>query len=65
MHDDRLLTPEEVSTRLQVRQQTLAVWRVQRIGPVYIKVGRLVRYRGCDIQAFLDSNSVRCEPPET
>ena len=33
-------------------------WRSLRTGPAYVKVGRLVRYRRADVEAFLDSRRV-------
>ena len=33
-------------------------WRTLGIGPAYVKVGRLVRYRRADIESFLDANRV-------
>jgi predicted site-specific integrase-resolvase len=48
-----LLTPQEVATRLGISITTLATWRcTQRYALAYVKVGRLVRYRAGDIEAF-------------
>ena len=32
---------------------TLTTWRSRKRGPRYVKVGALVKYRGCDIEAYL------------
>ena len=40
---------------------TLADWRCKGIGPAYIKVGRLVRYRQSDLDAWLQSRVVAAE----
>lgn len=37
-----------------IKKDTLAKWRVQKIGPVYIKVGRLVRYEMSDLVDYLE-----------
>jgi len=34
---------------------TLADWRTKRTGPAYIRVGRLIRYRQADLDAWLES----------
>lgn len=48
-----LLTPQDVADRLGVSPTTLATWRcTQRYPLAYIKVGRLVRYRAGDVEAF-------------
>ncbi len=48
-----LLTPAQVADRLGVSVATLATWRCTKRYPLaYVKVGRLVRYRISDIDAF-------------
>ena len=37
---------------------TLADWRCKGTGPAYIKVGRLIRYRLDDLDAWLDQGRV-------
>ena len=50
-----LLTPEQVAEVLGVTTHTLAVWRYDnRYNLSYVKTGRLVRYRECDVQAFIE-----------
>ncbi len=49
-----LLTPEEVGALLRVPTGTLAVWRCTgRVKLAYIKIGRAVRYRQGDVEAFV------------
>lgn len=51
-----LLTPIQTAGLLGVEVQTLSVWRTKkRYGLKYVKVGRLIRYRAEDVQAFIDS----------
>ncbi len=48
-----LLKPEQVADRLGVSPTTLATWRCTKRYPLaYVKVGRLVRYRMGDVEAF-------------
>lgn len=49
-----LLNPREASIYLGVKQDTLAVWRVNRRYDLpYIKVGRLIKYRLSDLDNWL------------
>jgi excisionase family DNA binding protein len=56
---DLLLTTETAAQLLGVAPQTLNDWRVDEVGPAYIKVGRLVKYRLSDLEAWLESRTVR------
>lgn len=48
-----LLTPTEVAERLGISTTTLSTWRsTKRYALSYVKVGRLVRYRRADVEAF-------------
>lgn len=50
---DELLTPEETAALLKVTVRTLRYWREQGTGPQYVRVGRRVRYRRRDLDAWL------------
>jgi predicted site-specific integrase-resolvase len=53
-----LLKPQDVATRLGVSIATLATWRcTKRYALTYMKIGRLVRYRLADVEAFEASRS--------
>lgn len=55
----RLRNTEEAADYLDLRPNTLEVWRVTgRYGLKYVKVGRLVRYREEDLDAFLTARTV-------
>ena len=44
---------------LGVKPATLRGWRCTgSVNVPYVKIGRFVRYRGKDIEAFLDANTV-------
>lgn len=46
--------PADAAKYLGVSEQTLAIWRCTKRYPLpYIKIGRLVRYRLSDLEAFL------------
>lgn len=52
----KLLNPREVSEILGVSEETLSVWRCNKTYDIpYIKVGRLVKYKQCDIDSFIES----------
>ncbi len=50
---DQLYPPDRVSQMLCVAPATLRKWRWEGKGPRFVKVGRKVAYRGCDIDAFI------------
>lgn len=50
---DQLLTPGEVSARLTIPEGTLSQWRHRSVGPPYLKIGKHVRYRESDCEAWL------------
>ncbi|MBZ5727519.1 MAG: helix-turn-helix domain-containing protein [Acidobacteriia bacterium] len=48
-----LITEDEVSKRLNVSVASLRRWRLLGRGPLFIKVGSLVRYRPEDLETWL------------
>ena len=55
----KLLTEAEAADYLSVEPQTLCAWRcTKRYDLRFIKVGRLVRYRPEDVEAFLEERTV-------
>jgi excisionase family DNA binding protein len=58
-----LKTREQAAEYLSVREQTLAVWAsTGRYSLPYVKVGRAVRYRLSDLDAFLARRTVNAAP---
>jgi len=47
-----LLVEQDVANHIGVSIQTLRKWRYDGIGPRHIKIGRTIRYRQEDIDAF-------------
>ena len=55
----RLLSPKGASEFLGVPESTLAHWRSERRGPVYIKLeDRLIRYRKSDLEKYVSARIV-------
>lgn len=52
-HEDRLLGVHELASHLDVPVKTLYAWRYRREGPPALRVGRHLRYRWSDVQAWI------------
>lgn len=48
-----LLTEQELAKRLSVSLASVRRWRINGRGPLFVKVGALVRYRPEDVDAWL------------
>ena len=59
MHDVILTEVQAAELLGNISPKTLQAWRVSGRGPVFIKVGRLVRYRMADLENFLNQNRRR------
>ena len=58
-NQSNLLTNEEAAEYLGVASNSLAVWRTtKRYAIPYVKVGRLVKYRLTDLEAFIESRTI-------
>lgn len=51
---DRLLTPRETAAYLGSSVSALSQYRALGIGPLYFKIGKMVRYRISDIDKWLE-----------
>jgi hypothetical protein len=62
MADNKFLTPEEVSERYRgsISVGTLRNWRVMRIGPTFVKIGKAVLYPIIELDAWDQKNMVTC-----
>jgi len=56
--DDPLLTQEQAASALGLKPPTLAMWRHQKKGPAYVKIGRSAFYRQSALTAWLEAQSV-------
>jgi excisionase family DNA binding protein len=52
-----LLTPEQLSEELSIPVGTLYQWRYRKTGPPVLRVGRHLRYRRSQVDAWLDSTA--------
>jgi predicted DNA-binding transcriptional regulator AlpA len=52
----QLLSPADLSALIGVDERTLGVWRAQRRGPDFVKLGRAVFYRRADVTAWIELN---------
>ena len=56
IHDER-----SASKYLGVTPSCLRRWRRVGVGPVWVRVGRLVRYRQSSLESFIETNTM--QPP--
>ncbi|GIZ54062.1 helix-turn-helix domain-containing protein [Noviherbaspirillum aridicola] len=55
----KLVPPGEAAEILETTIQTLANWRnTGRYALPYVKIGRLVRYRMSDLEAFIEARTI-------
>lgn len=52
-----LIDEAALATRLGVSRSTLQSWRYGGRGPRFIKLGRMVRFRNADVDAYLRANT--------
>jgi excisionase family DNA binding protein len=50
------LTTKAAAEKLTLKKTTLEAWRCRGGGPKFIKIGRAVRYRPEDLDAFIESS---------
>jgi predicted DNA-binding transcriptional regulator AlpA len=55
--EDKIHKAHPVAERLGTTVGTLAYWRYMGKGPKFIKLGRSVRYRESDVNAWLDAQT--------
>jgi excisionase family DNA binding protein len=49
------LRTEDAAQYLNVKKVTLEAWRCRGGGPVFLKMGKAVRYRQSDLETFIES----------
>jgi len=57
-NDSPFLDEKQLCAHLRISSVTATKWRAQAAGPPFIKVGRLVRYRRADVEAWLLSRTI-------
>lgn len=50
-----LLTERQTSEQLNIPMVTLRTWRTRGGGPMFVKLGRVVRYRQRDLDAWIEA----------
>jgi excisionase family DNA binding protein len=55
----QFLTRQQAADFLNVKKSTLEAWAVRGGGPVYVRMGRAVRYRPADLLAWTESRLTR------
>jgi predicted DNA-binding transcriptional regulator AlpA len=53
-----LIDEKHLCAELGISSVTATKWRAKAAGPPFIKVGRLVRYRRADVEAWLASRTI-------
>lgn len=56
---DRLASAQELAAYLGVPVATVYSWRYRQQGPLAIRIGRHLRYRWPDVEAWLDEQATR------
>jgi excisionase family DNA binding protein len=59
MNIDTYLTPHEAAEYLRSSTSTLAKARLTKRGPTFVRIGRAVRYRKSDIDAWMSASVAR------
>ena len=57
--DDKIFTPKQLAKYLETSVSALSQYRALGIGPVYLKIGRMVRYRLSDVDEWLRKKASR------
>lgn len=58
---EELVDVAEAAAYLAVRPETLATWRCDGVGPVFVRIGAgrgAIRYRKADLRAYVESRAV-------
>ena len=55
---EQLLTTEELATRLRVNPSTIRRWRLDDVGPPYLRVGTVYRYPVSALETWI-AESIR------
>lgn len=56
MANEDLMTTDEVAAHLRIPVQTLYTWRGKGYGPRALKIGKHLRWRPQDVEAWLEEH---------
>lgn len=62
MHGSQFIDEKQLCADLRISSVTATKWRARAEGPPFIKVGRLVRYRRADVEAWLSARTFGLSP---
>lgn len=62
--DNQLRTTDEAAARLRANPRTMERWRMDGVGPAFVKVGARVYYRDRDLDEWVESQ-VRSHTKQT
>lgn len=54
---EELFSPERLADYVGVPVSTVYQWNYKGVGPRFLKLGRHVRYRASDVEAWLDARA--------
>lgn len=57
--DDKIFIPKQLAKYLETSVSALSQYRAPGIGPVYLKIGRMVRYRLSNVDEWLRQKASR------
>ena len=55
--DAPMIDTRELAAKIRTQPNTIEGWRLQGVGPRFIKCGRLVRYRIEDVEAWIEEQT--------
>ena len=57
-----LLDTPTLAIELDASEPTIISWRRKNVGPDFVRIGRLIRYRRSDVDRWLEENTQRHTP---
>ncbi|MDH3667872.1 MAG: helix-turn-helix domain-containing protein [Paracoccaceae bacterium] len=58
----KLIKPDAAADRIGLSASTLAKLRMKRAGPPWVALGRSVRYRVADLDAWVEAHTISTGP---
>ena len=57
-----LLDTPTLAIELDASEPTIISWRRKNVGPDFVRIGRLIRYKRSDVDRWLEENTQRHTP---
>jgi len=61
---DDMLDEREAAAYLGISASAMRKWRARQCGPKYARLGRIIRYRQSDMDAFVESRIIAADSSE-